>query len=84
MTGAIKGSSRERMYQELGLESLSDRRWYRRLVQFFLIITHNSPEYLHIFLLNKQQSYDPTRNNLFRTIVSHTQTILKTLSFLTV
>ena len=60
------------MYQELGLESLSDRRWYRRLVQFFLIITHNSPEHLHIFLPNKQQSYDPTRNNLFRTIVSHT------------
>ena len=36
ITGAIKGSSRERLYQEFGLESLSDRRWYRRLVVFFL------------------------------------------------
>ena len=36
ITGAIKGSSRERLYKELGLESLSDRRWYRRLVYFFL------------------------------------------------
>ena len=35
ITGAIKGSSRDRLYQELGLESLSDRRWYRRLVYFF-------------------------------------------------
>ena len=35
ITGAIRGSSRERLYQELGLESLSDRRRYRRLVCFF-------------------------------------------------
>ena len=34
ITGAIKDSSRERLYQELGLESLNDRRWYRRLVYF--------------------------------------------------
>ena len=31
ITGAISGSSRERLYQELGLESLHDRRWYRKL-----------------------------------------------------
>ena len=47
ITGAIKGSSRERLYQELGLESLSARRWYRRLVYFFNIISCNSPAYLH-------------------------------------
>ena len=35
ITGAIKDSSRERLYQALGLESLSDRRLYRRLVLFF-------------------------------------------------
>ena len=32
ITGAIKGSSRERLYQELGLESLSDRRWSSFLI----------------------------------------------------
>ena len=26
--GAIKGSSREKLYQELGFESLQQRRWY--------------------------------------------------------
>ena len=31
ITGAIKGTSRDRLYQELGLESLEDRRWSRRL-----------------------------------------------------
>ena len=35
ITGAIRGTSRDRIYQELGLESLSDRRWYRRLCLFF-------------------------------------------------
>ena len=28
VTGAIKGSSRKNIYQELGLESLKSRRWY--------------------------------------------------------
>ena len=31
ITGAFKGTSRERLYQELGLESLKDRRWHRKL-----------------------------------------------------
>ena len=35
VTGAIRGSSREKLYQELGLESLKSRRWYRKLCLFF-------------------------------------------------
>ena len=31
ITGAIQGSSRGKIYQELGLESLKSRRWYKRL-----------------------------------------------------
>ena len=31
ITGAIQGSCREKLYQELGLESLKSRRWYRPL-----------------------------------------------------
>ena len=30
ITGAIKGTSRERLYRELGLETLNDRRWSRK------------------------------------------------------
>ena len=37
ITGSIRGASRERLYQELGLESLSNRQWYRRLTMFFNI-----------------------------------------------
>ena len=47
ITGAIRGTSRERIYQELGLENLSDRRWYRRLCAFWKIVNdHSCPEYL--------------------------------------
>ena len=37
ITGAIRGTSREKMYQELGLESLQQRRWYRKLCLFFKV-----------------------------------------------
>ena len=30
-TGVIQGKSRKRLYNELGLESLSDKRWVRKL-----------------------------------------------------
>ena len=35
ITGAIRGTSREKMYQELDLESLQQRRWYGKLCLFF-------------------------------------------------
>ena len=57
ITGAIKGSSRERLYHELGLESLRDRRWYQRLTYFFNIVSNNAPIYLSSLLPVKQRSY---------------------------
>ena len=67
ITGAIKGSSRERLYQELGLESLRERRWYCRLVYFFKIVSCDAPVYLRSLLPMKQCSYNQVRsNNLFR------------------
>ena len=41
ITGAIRGSSREKIYQELGLESLQHRRWYRKLCRFYKYITRS-------------------------------------------
>ena len=36
--GAIRDSSREKLYQELGFESLHDRRLYRKLLKLVFII----------------------------------------------
>ena len=44
--GAWKGSSKINMYEELGWESLSDRRWFRRLCQFYKIQNDLTPLYL--------------------------------------
>ena len=46
ITGAIRGSSREKLYQEFGLESLQQRRWYRKLCYFFKLTKSKSPKYL--------------------------------------
>ena len=35
ITGAIRGTSKEKLYQELGLESLQLHRWYRKLGMFY-------------------------------------------------
>ena len=34
LTGTIRGTSKEKLYQEVGLESLQLRRWYRKLLSF--------------------------------------------------
>ena len=40
ITGTWQGSNRNKLYEELGWESLSDRRWLRRLTQFYKIHNH--------------------------------------------
>ena len=51
ITGAIRGTSREKLYQELGLESLHDRRCYRKLCFYYKIMHNAGPLYLTSFFL---------------------------------
>ena len=46
ITGAFKGTSRERLCQELGLESLKGRRCHRKLCFFYKIVKGLSPKYV--------------------------------------
>ena len=46
VSGAWKGSNTSKLYEELGWESLTDRRWYRRLLQFYKIINDLASSYL--------------------------------------
>ena len=57
ITGAIRGTSREKIYQELGLESLQSRRWYRKLAMFYKIYKNKSPFNLFKVILEKTSSY---------------------------
>ena len=58
ITGAIRGTSTEKMYQELGLESLKSRRWFRKLCHFYKIFNEKSPSYLFNLIPNFHRVYN--------------------------
>ena len=57
ITGAIKGTSQERLCKELGLKSLCDRRCYRKLVFFYKIVKGLAPSYLQSYLLPDNEKH---------------------------
>ena len=67
-TGAIQGTSRERIYRELGLEPLSDRCWFRK-VTFFYKIVKGLPlpyltKYVNLRSTSNYQARPANKNNL--------------------
>ena len=46
ITGAITGSSIEKIYEEPGLESLKSRRWYRKMSFSYKVLNSESLPYL--------------------------------------
>ena len=46
LTGSFKGTSRGRIYRELGLESLAERKWSGKIFFFHKIINGLLPVYL--------------------------------------
>ena len=59
---AIRGTSKEKLYNELGLESLQNRRWYRKLSFLYKVIANKSPSYLFKMIPKKNMSR-PTRGS---------------------
>ena len=78
ITGAIRGTSSEKLYQELGLESLRSRRSLRKLCLFYKIYKNKSPSHLHNLIPDRVKFYSArssqidnisdlkTRSNFFR------------------
>ena len=62
ITGAIKGTSKLNIYNELGTESLKFRRWFRRLCVFFKIKTTQILKYLYEPIPSESLIYS-TRNS---------------------
>ena len=70
-TGAIKGSSRENLYQELGVEYLCRRRWARRLSLLYTV-----------FLKLKSSSFKKQKRiRNTKTITSEKQFLCKIINF---
>ena len=57
ITGAIRGTSKEKLYQELGLEPLKNRRWLRRMSYLYKIISTKLPPYLYELIPSLQRSH---------------------------
>ena len=56
ITGTIRGTSKEKLYQELGPESLKNRRWLRRMCYLYKNISTKSPPYLYELIPPLQRS----------------------------
>ena len=57
ITGAFRGTSKEKPYQELRFESLQSRRQFRKLSLFYKIIKNKSPSYLYHLIPKSLTSY---------------------------
>ena len=65
ITGTWQGSNRSELYKELGWETISDRRWCRRILQIHKIKNNMCPSYL-------KNKLPPNRTPLYRFNNSHT------------
>ena len=70
MTVAIRRTSKEKLYHEVGLESLQLRRWFKKVCYLYKFYKHESPQYLFKLVPLRQSPY-ATRNTenipLFKT-----------------
>ena len=57
ITGAIRGTLKEKLYDELGLESRQLHRWFRKLCYFYKLYKHEYPQYLFKLMSLRQSSY---------------------------
>ena len=62
ITGAFQGTSRKRLYRELGLECFQTRQWYRKMIFFYKILNGLAPKYLFDILPVSKNWHCNTRN----------------------
>ena len=65
ITGTSQGTNRSKLYEELGWETLSGRRWCRRILQIHKIDKYKTPSYL-------RDKLPPHRRPLYRLNNSNT------------
>ena len=61
ITGAIQGTLRECLYNELGLESLSSRRWCRKLSAIYKLLSTQCPKYLFDIIPSSENFFDTSK-----------------------
>ena len=73
VTGAWRGTNTDKIYEELGWESLYHRRYYRRMTLFYKIVNESTPEYLRAPInLARVKPYSFRNSNVLEPINSRT------------
>ena len=81
ITGSIRGTSKEKLYQEIGLESLQLRCGYRKLGMFYKIFKSKSPQCLFKLIIpEKHHHMSQEMLQIFLFLISST-TFIIILSF---
>ena len=80
ITDAIRGTSKEKLYNELGLESLQNKPWYRKLPFLYKVIANQSPSYLFNVIPRKNTSH-PTRGSDNFPLLGTKHNFSKTVTF---
>ena len=76
LTGTIRGSSKEKMYQELGFESLGVHQWCRKFCVFYKVWNNGHPQYLFNLIPVTRTLYS-TRNLQKFSFLMQTKTLKK-------
>ena len=69
ITGSWQGTNRSKLYEELRWETLSDRRWCRRILQIHKIEKYKTPSYrdklpprrMPLYRFNNSNTFQETR-----------------------
>ena len=73
VSGAWRGTNRDKIYEELGWEILYYRRWYRRLCHFYKLQNDQRPLYLYNEIPQERTfSYNLRRPNVFESSAKST------------
>ena len=59
----MRGTLSEKLYQELGLESLKSRRWFRKICYFHKTFNEKSPSYLFDLMPNLNRVHETRYSN---------------------
>ena len=77
VSGAWKGSNTSKLYEQPGGESLTDRRWYRRLQLFYKFFNNLTSFYLTVIIPSPRRNlYGQRSDNVLNEIVCRTSSFM--------
>ena len=74
ITGTITGTSKQKLCQELELETMKGKRWFGRLCCFYKILNNQAPAYLNSLLSPPIKHYNTCNYSKIRQIFCRTET----------